>query len=590
MSNLHFIELNKYQTPVIVESNKKDWVEYGVNNDYYDFLIELYQNSTTHHAVVNAITKLIYGRGLDATDSSKKPNDYAQMKMLFRPDVLKKCITDFKLLGQCAFQVIYNKAKTKIVKVEHMPIQLLRAEKCNKDGDIEAYYYSDNWQEPRKFVPKRIPAYGYGDKTLEILYVGNYTVGQKYYSNVDYTGALPYCKLEHSVSDYLINDVENGFSGTKVINFNNGIPDEEKQGLIVSNVNNKLTGVKGLKAIVSFNSDETRKTTVDDIPLDNAPEHYAYLSEEARGKILLGHGVTSGLLFGITTATGFSSNAEELKTASTLFDNMVIRPLQETILDALDTILGYNGVMLNLYFKTLQPLEFVELNPNVDKETEEEETGVKLSKHIDEIDLTNFGEILDPKEWELVDSRAVDYDTELQLDAELEALNNPKKSLMAKMWQFVTTGVARPNAPSSQDGDFFVSRYRYTGAIKENSREFCRKMLSANKLYRKEDIMQMSAKPSTNGEWAERGKDTYDIFLFKGGGACHHFWTRETYRRIQYLKPRDNKGEVTPAEARKEGEILPQPFDKSDGKGYKNDNRLVYTKPIDMPNQGFINK
>ena len=578
MSNLHFIELNKYQTPVIVESNKKDWVEYGVNNDYYDFLIDLYQNSTTHHAVVNAITKLIYGRGLDATDSSKKPNDYAQMKMLFRPDVLKKCITDFKLLGQCAFQLIYNKAKTKIVKVEHMPIQLLRAEKCNKEGDIEAYYYSDNWQEPKKFVPKRIPAFGYGDKTLEILYVGNYTVGQKYYSNVDYTGALPYCKLEHSVSDYLINDVENGFSGTKVINFNNGIPDEEKQGLIVSNVNNKLTGVKGLKAIVSFNSDETRKTTVDDIPLDNAPEHYAYLSEEARGKILLGHGVTSGLLFGITTATGFSSNAEELKTASTLFDNMVIRPLQETILDALDTILGYNGVMLNLYFKTLQPLEFVELNPNVNKETEEEETGVKLSKHIDEIDLTNFGEVLDPKEWELVDSRAVDYDTELQLDAELEALNNPKKSLMAKMWKFVTTGVARPNAPSSQDGDFFVSRYRYTGAIKENSREFCKKMISANKLYRKEDIMQMSAKPSTNGEWAERGKDTYDIFLFKGGGACHHFWTRETYRRIQYLKPRDNKGEVTPAQARKEGEILPTV------------DRRVYQKPIDMPNQGFINR
>ena len=348
--------------------------------------------------------------------------------------------------------------------------------------------------------------------------------------------------------------------------------------MIVSNVNNKLTGVKGLKAIVSFNSDETRKTTVDDIPLDNAPEHYAYLSEEARGKILLGHGVTSGLLFGIASATGFSSNAEELKTASTLFDNMVIRPLQEMILDALDTILAYNGVMLNLYFKTLQPLEFVELNPNVNKETEEEETGVKLSKHIDEIDLTNFGEVLDPKEWELVDSRAVDYDTELQLDAELEALNNPKKSLMAKMWQFVTTGVARPNAPSSQDGDFFVSRYRYTGAIKENSREFCKKMLSANKLYRKEDIMQMSAKPSTNGEWAERGKDTYDIFLFKGGGACHHFWTRETYRRIQYLKPRDNKGEVTPAQARKEGEILPTV------------DRRVYQKPIDMPNQGFINR
>jgi hypothetical protein len=103
-------------------------------------------------------------------------------------------------------------------------------------------------------------------------------------------------------------------------------------------------------------------------------------------------------------------------------------------------------------------------------------------------------------------------------------------------------------------------------------------MLNANKLYRKEDIEQMSAKPSTNGEWAERGKDTYDIFLFKGGGACHHFWTRETYRRIQYLKPSGNKNQITPAQARKEGEILPTV------------DRRVYQKPIDMPNKGFINK
>jgi hypothetical protein len=356
------------------------------------------------------------------------------------------------------------------------------------------------------------------------------------------------------------------------------VPDEDKQSMIANNVMNKLTGANGLKVIVSFNNDETAKTTVDNIPLDNAPEHYAYLSEEARGKILLGHGITSGLLFGIPSANGFSSNADELKNASILFDNMVIKPFQETVLDALDKILAFNGIALNLYFKTLQPLEFIDLSPVLSAEEEEEKTGLKLSKHIDEIDVDKFGETLDPKEWELIDSRPVDYDTEAQLDAELEALNNPKKSLMGKMWEFVTTGVARPNAPSSQDGTFFVSRYRYTGTIKENSREFCKKMLNANKLYRKEDIEQMSAKPSTNGEWSERGKDTYDIFLFKGGGACHHFWTRETYRRIQFLKPSGNKNQITPAQARKEGEILPTV------------DRRVYQKPIDMPNKGFINK
>ena len=578
MSNLHFIELSRYEQPVITENKREEWVDFGADNNYYGFLIDCYKNSTTNNALINAICKLIYGKGLDATDSNKKPNDYAQMKMLFRKEVLKKATTDLKLLGQFALQVIYNKKGDKIVKVEHIPVQLLRAEKCDENGDIKAYYYSDNWQDIKKFKPKRISAFGFGDKTLEILFVGNYTVGQKYYSSVDYTGAIPYCNLEHSISDYLINDVQNGFSGTKVINFNNGVPDEEKQEIIKNKIMNKLTGANGLKVIVSFNNDETAKTTVDNIPLDNAPEHYAYLSEEARSKILLGHGITSGLLFGIPSANGFSSNADELKNASILFDNMVIKPFQETVLDALDKILAFNGVALNLYFKTLQPLEFIDLSPVLSAEEEEEKTGLKLSKHIDEIDVDKFGETLDPKEWELIDSRPVDYDTEAQLDAELEALNNPKKSLMAKMWEFVTTGVARPNAPSSQDGTFFVSRYRYTGAIKENSRDFCKKMLNANKLYRKEDIEQMSAKPSTNGEWAERGKDTYDIFLFKGGGACHHFWTRETYRRIQYLKPSGNKNEITPAQARKEGEILPTV------------DRRVYQKPIDMPNKGFINK
>jgi hypothetical protein len=578
MSNVHFIELNKYTNPAIVESNRNEWIEYGINNDYYNFLIDTYNNSTTHHSIVNAIIKLIYGKGLDASDSSLKPNEYAQMMMLFKKDVIKKIVTDYKLLGQFSLQVIYNKSKKNIVGVEHIPVQLIRAEKCNKDGDVEAYYYSDNWDEVKKFKPKRISAFGFGDKTLEILFVGNYTVGQKYYSNVDYTGAIPYCKLENNISEYLINDVENGFSGTKVINFNNGVPDEDKQRLIVNNVNKKLTGQNGLKLIVAFNNDETKKTTVENIPLDNAPDHYQYLSDESRAKIMLGHGVTSGLLFGIPNGGGFSSNADELKTASTLFDNMVIRPIQEAITDALDKILAFNGITLNLYFKTLQPLEFTDLNPTLDAQTKEQETGVKLSKHLDSLDLESYGEVLDANEWELVDSRVVNYEDEVSLDAELNLLNNPKKSLLSKVWQFVTTGVARPNVTSEQDGTFFVSRYRYTGGVSDNTRPFCKRMLAVNKLYRKEDIIQMGNNPSTNEGWGQRGADTYDIFLYKGGGACHHFWTRETYRRIQYLKPQNNKNEVTPAEARKEGEILPT------------NNNLVYTRPIDMPNKGFLPK
>lgn len=574
--NSHFIQLEAYSQPKIVESKRDNWVEFGEDNNFFQFLIDRYNGSTTNNAVINNIVKLIYGRGLDATDASKKPNEYAQMIMLFRKDILKKGISDLKLLGQYAYQLIYNKQKTQIVRVEHIPVQLLRAEKCNKKGEVEAYYYSDNWEDTKKFEPKRIPAFGFGDKTLEILYVGNYTVGQKYYSNVDYVGCIPYAKLEEEIADYLINDVQNGFSPTSIVNFNNGIPDEEKRELISRQVTKTLTGSKGKKVVVSFNNDETKKTTVDSVPLNEAPKHYEYLSEESKSKILLGHGVVSGLQFGIPSASGFSSNADELKNAITLFDNMVIRYFQDTFLDGIDKVLAFNKISLNLYFKTLQPLEFIDLNPNMTNEQVQEKTGVALSSHIDELNVEEFGEDIDLNEWELVDSRIVDHDIEDQLDAELEALNNPKKSLMSKIYEFVSTGVARPDIKSEQDGKLFISRYRYSGDTTEKSRTFCKKMTAANKLYRKEDIMRMSEK-SVNEGWGPKGADTYDIWLYKGGGACHHFWTRETYKR--FTDPR-KKGsvEITPAQARKAGEILPT------------NNKLVYTKPINMPNKGFLPK
>lgn len=212
MSNIHFVELEAYKAPKSIESNKNNWVEFGDNNDYYTFLNDRYNGSTTNNSVINSITKLIYGKGLDATDSNRKPNEYAQMKMLLRKDVVKKLVVDYKRLGQGYLQLIYNKAKNAIIRVEHIPTMNIRVEKCNEKGEITGYYYSDNWTDTKKFPPKRIPAFGYGDKTLELICVGNYTIGQKYYSNVDYLGALPYAQLEEEIADYLINDVQNGFA------------------------------------------------------------------------------------------------------------------------------------------------------------------------------------------------------------------------------------------------------------------------------------------------------------------------------------------------------------------------------------------
>jgi len=576
MSNISIVNLSAYTSPVIQENKKNDFIEYGSDNNYFQYLIDRYLYSATNNAIITGVTNMIYGKGIDALDSNKKPNEYAQMRSIIKGDMLKKVALERKMLGMAAMQVVMEKGKVKTL--DHFPMHTLRAEKCNDKGEIEAWYYYPDWSKKKPSeAPKRIPAFGFGNgNEVEIYVIKPYVSGFHYYTPIDYSGALPYSVLEEEIGDYLINDVQNGFSGTKVINFNNGIPSEEMRDQIKRDVLGKLTGSRGEKVIVAFNANAESKTTVEDIPLNDAPAHYDYLSKECFEKLIVGHRVTSPMLLGIReTGGGLSNNADEIKTATLLFDNIVIKPYQLEIIDALDEVLAVNDISLKLYFKTIQPLEFVDIS-GMNAETTEEETGVKMSSHLDTIDLDSFGEEIDLDEWELIDSRQVEYEEEENLDAELKALNNPKKSVLSKIWNFVSTGSAFPNAKSEQDGELFKSRYRYSGQVGANSRPFCVKMLSANKVYRKEDIMRMSQSKVNEG-WGPEGADTYDVFLYKGGGACHHFWTRETYRK----KADANNplaAQITPAQARKEGEILPT------------NNPLVYEKPINMPNQGFLPK
>ena len=598
------IELSQYTTPVITEQRNEGWVDFGKKNDYYQFLIDRFQNSATNNAVINNICKLIYGRGITALDASKKPTDYANFLSLVSSDDIKRIISDTKMLGQSAIQVHYNK-KREVVKFLHLPVNLIRSEKCNEDGEIVGYYYSDNWQKTREYKPIRYDAFGTSNSEVEILMIQPYSAGMKYYSYVDYQGALDYCMLEEKVSEYLINEVSNSFAPTTIINFNNGQATPEQKRQISEDVTDKLTGSTGKKVIISFNDNPEAKTTIDTIQLQKAADQYQYLSDESRNKILVGHNVTSPLLFGIATSTGFSSNADELKNSAILFDNMVIRPYQELIVEAFDKILAVNNISLNLEFVPLQPLDssgelasggakriidginslsplvankvlesmtaneirgLVGLNPEQGGSDLQPPTETTLSKVFD---FESLGEEIND-EWLLVDSRKVDYDLEDELDLELENLT-PKKSFLAKL---VSTGTARGNAKSEQDGKIFKTRYRYAGKNQDSTRDFCNKMTSQNKVYRKEDIIAMGSQVVNKG-WGPEGADTYSIWLYKGGGSCGHYWVRETYlKKSDVNSPLAKK--YTASESRKMGEIAPT-----------NDKR-VYQKPIDMPYNGFL--
>jgi len=571
---LHVINLSTYNKPEITEDKRKDWVNYGSDNDYYSYLIKLFTDSTTNNAIIGGVSSMIFGKGLDALDSSTKTEEYAAMRSIFSNECLRKVSLDLKLLGEASFQVTYKDKK--VYKAEHFPRQTLRAEKCNEEGQVEAYYYHPDWVNIKPSdKPKRIKAFGFGNGTEpEIKIAKRYVSGFDYYAPVDYQGGLAYAELESEVSDYLINDVTNGFSGTKVVNFNNGVPDQDQQLSIKNDVMRKLTGSRGEKVIIAFNNNAESKTTIDDVPLNDAPAHYEYLSTECSNKLMVAHRITSPLLLGIRTGNaGLGNNADEIKTASLLFNNVTIRPYQDLLIDCIDDILAFNGISLKLYFKTLQPLEFIDTDNAITDEAREEETGVKLSKYSfnDEkaFDLLDeLGEEEDLDEWELVDERQVDYDQEETLD---------------KMIGLASTGAARPNAKSKQDGESegmkFKVRYQYAPLkASANSREFCSKMVASKKIYRKEDIIQMGNQ-AVNAGWGLNGADTYSIWEFKGGGDCHHFWMRKTYMAKGTTPDAKNpKAEVSVNKAKKEG-FTPE----------KNESNVA-KRPTDMPNNGFVNK
>jgi hypothetical protein len=586
MNNISIVNLSAYTSPLIKENTKANYIEYGTDNNYFQYLIDRYLHSATNGSIITGITNMIYGKGISALDANRKPNEYAQFVSLIKGDCLKKVALERKLLGMGAIQVVMEKKRVK--SIDHFPMHTLRAEKCNDKGEIENWYYHPDWTKvkPNEKL-KKIPAFGFGNgNEVEIYIVKPYVSGFHYYTPIDYSGALPYAFLEEQIGEYLINDIENGFSGTKVINFNNGVPSEEMRDQIKRDVLSKVTGARGEKVIVAFNANAESKTTVEDLPLTDAPAHYEYLSKECFEKLIVGHRVTSPMLLGVRdSGGGLGNNADEIKTATLLFDNIVIKPYQDELCYAIDTIIAVNNISLNLYFKTIQPLEFTDLENTQTQDQIAEETG--LSSHTclnsDSLadELINKGEVLG-EEWLMIDETEVDYDSEEELDAEINLINTKKedKSILSKVWNFVSTGTARPNIKSKEqdktiDGVNFITRYVYSGNL-SGERAFCKKMLNADKVYRKEDIVAMEDF-AVNAGFGPKGSANYSIWLYKGGPRCQHKWLRRTYANLEGVKI-----DPTNPTAKPLSNAIAEKF------GYRIRNeKEVAMKPADMPTKGF---
>ena len=590
----NLVELSHYNIPHIVEKTNQDWVSFGDDNLYPKYLLELFLGSAINGALIKSIGAMIYGEGLAATnvnESEATQESWLKVNTLLHnspDDVLKDLAMDLKLFGGCYINVIWSNDRKSIAKISHIGAQYIRSGKMI-DGEINTYYYSSDWSNWKKshHKPRPYPAFNTNDRTnaSQILMIRDKNPALFYGFAPDYIAATDYIQLDLEIAQFHLANISNGMFPSMAINFANGVPTEEERTTIERQIQQKFSGSGNSgRILISFN--DGKDTSPEIIPIDsnNASESYQFLSKEVVNKVLSGHRVTSPLLFGIRAeGGGLGSNADELRDAFSLFNNTVVIPFQNILLKGLEKIFRVNDIDLDLYFKTLKPADFIDLEvTETQSDEDQEKEGVSKDDFVEmsDDDLGAVyddleGEIIEDEKWEIVDER--DQGAE-------ESYENWAKRLIRenKKEEFADEIKSNEDKFSYLDKSFYRVRFKYAvGSRKPSSstRLFCKNMMRLAKggfVYRIEDIDKASD-AGINRQLGHKGRK-YDLFKFKGGVYCRHVWKEVLYRLKKGTELKDG---LSLDDDYNKVKKIPKTYVRKP-KGLK-DSKIA---PVNMPNQG----
>lgn len=524
MSNIQQIALSRYiPTEAIEKENRSGWIDYGDNNLYPQYLINLYYNSPIHNALTNSIAFMIEGQGTGTILDS----------------ALQGISFDLKLQGAFVAEVIWSMDFTRVVKINHLPFENCRLAYDKEEEEITGVWYSRDWKNSRskKGKPEFIPAFNPSqaqEQPRQVIYAHGMMAGSSYYPKPDYFGALNYIELSHQMGMYHVNNILNGLFPSFIINFLNGIPQKEEREAIRREWEERLSGASNAgKFLMTFNEDPARTPDIQAFPLSDADKQYQFLSEETAKQIMVGHRVVSPLIHGIRESNGFGSNKDEMLVGLEIFNNQVIKPYQRIITNTFAPILGsdlkieMNNVFDDVAVVVEPTVQTAELKKkvvaNADNDFSDEQGRVWINT------LKEKAEIVDLNEWELLSEEDVtDPHNEANFRQEYMSVRSYANADEKSTWG---------------DIGLYKLRYAYSQNLSANSREFCQEMVGLSKAglsFRYEDIQEMSD-AGVNGEFAPEGSSSYNIFIWKGGCFCHHFWKRQIY-----IRKRDSKGRILP--------------------------------------------
>jgi len=628
-SNIVSLKLSEYVAKSDAEKvDRKGWVNYGDQNDFPQYLRDLAHESPVHGSLVVAIGDMIAGKGIESEQYQ------AELDALDINTLTYACAHDLKLFGGFFIEVIWSNDRTVISKLNAIPFEECRIA-VNQDDDSEiGIFHSYDWANTRKKknTPEFIPKYNYLTREQEprqIYWCFTYT-GSDTYPRPDYWSAINYIELDKQISIFHINQISNGLFPSTIINFYNGQATPEQKQQMMMDWENKMSGARNAgKVVMFFNERDQPKTEITPFPVNDADKQYQLMDTTATQKIITAHRVTTPLLFGIRETSGFGSNKDEMATGLEIFNKQVIEPYQDKINTSIEELLSNQlpGVTFEIIPNTPLAVEQAEVVSDATGGTTADVAATALNDAqiaslVDIVMQSSAGAVpvssakaivgaafptlppatvdaifadviagsLQPQEVIMSDEKKKDDST---VGDALIALGEDWKEEWILIDSYnadeeiehefaVRTGAARPAAKSEQDaiidGKYFITRYVYAGSFThDNMRPFCKKMIEAGKLYRKEDIVSME-NVAVNPGWGPEGANTYDIWFYKGGGNCRHFWEKRVYVDATGAKINPND-----PDAKRIAVSLAERM------GYKvRNNSLVAKLPEDMPYNGFL--
>ena len=335
--------------PEYKEKKGEGYMQYGQNNDYPQYLLDLFNKSAKHNAIVRNKVNYIVGNGWAGEDAIvKKVNREESLN-----DLTKKVALDLELFGGAYIQVIWSVMGGQVAELWHCDYTKIRTNKDNTQ-----FWYKEDWKATRNqekaevynaFNPKNPVG-------VQILYVKEYRPGMNVYSLPGYFGALNYIESDVEVSKHVLGNAQTGFSASKLITLPNGEPSPDEKRAVSRQFDNMYTGADGKKYLLAFVNDATRKPIVDDLGAsDLTKEDFGRVDELIQNNIFSGHQITSPDLFGIAVP-GQLGNRQQMRDSYEIFNNTYIRYKQMQLEGVFNMLGQYAGVTEELMLQPTDPI------------------------------------------------------------------------------------------------------------------------------------------------------------------------------------------------------------------------------------------